>query len=383
MDQLIREAGRLSESGLHTEAEAMIRNALILNSDNRDLLKALLRVLVEASRYEKIHEVTNKLKELESIKNSESEKPTLKFDNQSAEPIAKSVNLQNELDLDFKYAESVEQKELRLTLTTEPEELADLESISSNADESEKPVVQRPIDVSSLAESVASYYDEDEDDGEILDDENEQSEPLSRREKLRKLLDEPKVDTDLVSSLDEEYALELAEEQRGRKELSAIPNRETREGRALQVASELCFEFDLDNDYCDLLASIFLHYGWSTTKSRLRDLLEQDIELKELALAFEIRQLWASNIVFHECITYDGRDQRYVAFPWRLAVEFVRIYHSYPQIEEIEGYLEDVYSEWDRRPSLHRKFSSFYALIKDIVEDCDGPEPPAITDYMR
>ena len=149
------------------------------------------------------------------------------------------------------------------------------------------------------------------------------------------------------------------------------------------MASEICFELDLDNDYCDLLSSIFLHYGWGSTQRRLRDLLEQDVELKELALAFEIRQLWASNIEFHECISYDGREQRYITLPWRLAVEFVRIYHSYPQIEEIEGYLEDVYVEWDRRTSLHRKFNSFYAMVKDIIENCDGPEPPAITEYTR
>ena len=62
MDQLIREANRLSEHGLHNEAEAMLRNALILNPENRDLNKALLLLLIEVGNYKEAQKITEKLK---------------------------------------------------------------------------------------------------------------------------------------------------------------------------------------------------------------------------------------------------------------------------------------------------------------------------------
>ncbi len=381
MEQLIREANRLSEHGLHNEAEAMLRNALILNTDNRNLNKALLLLLIEVGNYEEAQKITEKLKNLDlpSPPPIVEENPA-PIDRIAVKP-GQTSQTQDELDLDFKYAESIEQKELQLSREADPGEISGLNLTPDQAAPVNDPPVERPIDVSTLAESVADYYDEA---GEEADEQvNEEADLFTKEASRPKELDRANLEEEADSSLDEEYALEISEELNGREELSTITSRETREGRALQVASEICFEFDLDSDFCDLLSSIFLHYGWSATQRKLRDLLEQEVELKELALAFEIRQLWASNIEFHERISYDGRDQRYITLPWRLAVEFVRIYHSYPQIEEIEGYLEDIYVEWDRRSSLHRKFNSFYAMVKDIIENCDGPEPPAITEYMR
>lgn len=381
MDQLIREANRLSEHGLHNEAEAMLRNALILNPEDRDLNKALLLLLIEVGNYKEAQKITEKLENLGlPLPPPRVEENSTHIDRIAVRP-GRTSQTQDELDLDFKYAESIEQKELQLSREADPGEISGLNLTLDQAVPASDPPVERPIDVSALAESVADYYDEA---GEEANEQaNEEAVLFTTEASRSKELARANFEKEADSSFDEEYALEISEELNGRKELSTITSRETREGRALQVASEICFEFDLDNDYCDLLSSIFLHYGWSATKPRIRDLLEQEVELKELALAFEIRQLWASNIEFHECISYDGRDQRYITLPWRLAVEFVRIYHSYPQIEEIEGYLEDIYVEWDRRPSLHRKFNSFYAMVKDIIENSDGPEPPAITEYMR
>lgn len=379
MNQLIREANRLASAGLTEQAENLLKNALILNQTNEELLKALLLLLIQSSKYDEAATLTKTLKEL-SNEESQQEVVAKALDPIPSQLRPQHLQIQDELDIDFDYAEKLEHDQLGTKSEEEPNELGENHESSPTPSTQDDSPADRGIDVNGLADSVAEFYDEAQDAEE---QEEDYSALLAKEAQRQRHLEELRVAQDDDYQLDEEYALEITEELRSREELSALPNKETREGRALQVASELCFEFDLDDDFADLLTEIFLHYGWSSTQRKLRDLLEDDLEVRELALAFEIRQIWARNVEFHESVTYDGRAQRYIALPWKTAVEFVRAYHAYPQIEEVEGYLEDAYVEWDRRETLRRRFNSFYLLIADIIENCDGLEPPAITDYMR
>jgi len=251
-------------------------------------------------------------------------------------------------------------------------DLDDLMPISRQGEE-DRDFNRRGFDIDSLADGI-SDDDEDEDDTDWSEDL-----PQERQGFVRKSASTAPLE------LDEDYAEDAFSESPTPEELTSIPDAKSTRERAQEVALELIYEYSLGDEYRPVLTRIFTEYWWSRCKTSMREQLELAVSAKALDMARQIREHWADSPEYHENISDYERHYSYVSLPWRLAIRLVDAYRQYPQFEEIVGFLGFWHDEWDTRNTLRRRFSSFYSMVKHIVErsESDDVDPSAVLDLLR
>jgi hypothetical protein len=354
MEQILTETKRLADAGHFSQAEALLRASLVLNDENPDLLKVLAQILIQTNQYEALAEIAKKLRSLEE------KNPDIESRNELLPENHEESALEEKHSSNFDYATNLESEELFDDLSNNL--LSNIDSHKSTQDiyYKDESHPERAIDINSISESFE--YDQ-------LDDEAS---------------DEDLADEDEFSSNpgpDEDFAIPIDDDAPSRRELSHIPNITSRKARAHQIALKIVNEFELSLKAVELLQTIFYNHWWSKTQTVIRGLLESGATEKELSLAYEVRKLWALKSEFHEVIWRNEVIREYKSLPWVTCLDLVRAYQSYPQIEEIEGYLDEAYQEWGSRASLQREFNSFLGMVQDILENYQGEEPPSMSDF--
>jgi hypothetical protein len=349
MEQLLNEAKRLTDAGYLSQAESLIRASLVLNNENPELLKALAQILIQSNQYEAAAEIAQILATLKE-KSIEIEVEDELAQDENLDSIVKK-----NLNIDFDYAVKLEREELSNNL------LSDIESYKPRQDiyYSDESQPERTVDITSISDAF-------EDDEDIVDDVDE-------------LSDDDQFSVDDLA--DEAYALPIDDDAPSRRELTHIPNIESRKARAHQIALKIANDYEFTLSGVELLQTIFFNHWWSKTQTVIRSLLDSGATEKELSLAYEVRKLWTYKSEFHEVIWGSERVREYKSLPWATCLDLVCAYHSYPQIEEIEGYLDEAYQEWAARSSLQKQFNSFFGMVQEILENCHGEEPPSMSDF--
>lgn len=234
-------------------------------------------------------------------------------------------------------------------------------------------------------EPLSAYHDQEGDD---LDESEEASEPSedidyaalvdedddeSDEQELFLFLEEPSESSpqqsghqqddqsspEWLHSLDDLYEFEDEPE---RPELQQdLLESETiaRSERALQHAIDLGQRYNWDEDGIRLLAEIFTTYWWVSTKRSMQRELERGLEVEELRLAYGLREIWRKYQEF--ALSYQRFP--YSSLSWPLALAIVRSYGSYPEVEEMEMFLIQLFLEWSDSRSLGRHYPSFYAYV--------------------
>jgi hypothetical protein len=130
--------------------------------------------------------------------------------------------------------------------------------------------------------------------------------------------------------------------------------------RARQIALQLGSEYEWDESGVQLLTKIFFRYWWGATQNSLRRELAAGLTPVELALAEQAREIWYQYPEFSEEYIYSGEVvYKYHHLPWPSALALIRNFGGYPDIEEVEKLLIDIYEHWRESPSIMKKFVSF------------------------
>jgi hypothetical protein len=252
-------------------------------------------------------------------------------------------------------------------------DLNELETAFRGSDEATTSL--RAVDIDAVVDGLEHGEErEDEPDSNWSDDLYPEPFELSAEETQR-----------VPAEVDQEYAEDAFSESPTPAELEEIPDAKSVRERAREVALELIYEYGLGAEYTAVLTKIFSEFWWSRCKTSMREQLENAVSAKTLDMARSLRELWAVHPEYHENISEYLRSYAYESLPWRMAVRLVDAYRQYPQFEEVEGFLDFCYGEWDSRPSLQRQFPSFYSMIKNVVErsEADGVDPPDVAGLFR
>ena len=163
----------------------------------------------------------------------------------------------------------------------------------------------------------------------------------------------------------------------------ATENKVTRLERARQIALEIGYEHDWDEDGINTLIDVFFKYGWSNTQKSIRREIELGLTPEELLLADQVRDIWReypeysetseipknyrqrkektiSDILFEDSNVF----QKYFHLSWPTALILIRSYDKYPDPAEIEKLLIDLYDTWRNKASLIKDNHSFRHYIE-------------------
>jgi hypothetical protein len=148
------------------------------------------------------------------------------------------------------------------------------------------------------------------------------------------------------------------------RELERLPERRH---RAIQEAVKLGRKYGWDDDGIYVLAEIFEVYGWNSAKHSLNRLLTAGLEPAELKLASDIRYEWRS------IRRYAASSGRYLheALGWPTALDLVRSFRGYPDIEEVGQFLWEACDDWETSPCLYAEYVSFEDYLKARVMTVD------------
>lgn len=128
----------------------------------------------------------------------------------------------------------------------------------------------------------------------------------------------------------------------------------TRKQRAMQEAIKLGMRFGWGEEGIEYLADVFERHGWSRSKVVIERELEAGLLPDELRLAFAARDIWRG---YPEFAVSTGNFPYFMP-SWTLALKIVRSFRSYPDVDEIEMFLVDVFVEWSDTPALMTGFES-------------------------
>jgi hypothetical protein len=144
----------------------------------------------------------------------------------------------------------------------------------------------------------------------------------------------------------------------------ALDNTLTLEERARLIAVECILAFGWDTKQLPFLIEILARRGWSNTKRALEREVQAGATFDELALAFEIKELWQEssrywiNFNFAFCAG-ESTDATYRHCSWRQALRLVRIYTALPTIDEIYDFFEYEFECWYANQVLRKCFPAF------------------------
>ena len=155
-----------------------------------------------------------------------------------------------------------------------------------------------------------------------------------------------------------------------------LSDRITREERALQKAAELVLLVGWPRSTLPLIQQIFIMSGWGATRLALEREIDKGITPEELILAAHIKAIWAENDIYWIAFNRSGSSQlSHQALSWPNALQIVRSFDSLPQAEEIEFFLEEIFTSWYENPTLRRAFKSFARYLWFRFSDLDGCLP--------
>ncbi len=150
----------------------------------------------------------------------------------------------------------------------------------------------------------------------------------------------------------------------------------SREDRALQKAAELIGKANWPLSTLPLIQQIFIMSGWGQTRLALEREIEKGLTPDELILAAHIKVIWSENDIYW--ISFDktgsSRLSHYV-LSWPSALLIVRSFESLPQVEEIEVFLESLFTSWYENTTLRRAFKAFARYLWFRFANLEGCLP--------
>ncbi|WP_394375212.1 hypothetical protein [Stutzerimonas frequens] len=134
----------------------------------------------------------------------------------------------------------------------------------------------------------------------------------------------------------------------------------SREDRALQKAAELIGKANWPLSTLPLVQQIFVMSGWGATRLALEREIEKGLTPEELILAAHIKVIWSENDIYWIAFDKTGSSRlSHYALSWPTALLIVRSFDSLPQVEEIEVFLENLFTSWYENIVLRRAFKAF------------------------
>ena len=157
--------------------------------------------------------------------------------------------------------------------------------------------------------------------------------------------------------------------------------RVSREGRALQKATELAEMYGWDERGRELLTIVFNRYFWSAAKGAMKRELEKGMTPDELELALGLRDFWKERTEFSIDINYwrrsawsvsDTSHATYQILSWPAALRLIRLANTIPDQAEIEALLDELYLEWYSSRSLQSRYPSFRVYLYRWIDSIAG-----------
>jgi len=140
---------------------------------------------------------------------------------------------------------------------------------------------------------------------------------------------------------------------------------------AEQKAATLAAEFNDRDGLKEVLSEIFMDGCHGQTVKAVRRLLNQGASSDALWLAWQTRLVWRSYPEFSS-----GKKQ---SLSWNTAFRIANSFSGYPEIEEIELLLLELYGIWETKSVINRGYIWFQAFINDLFqrssEDCWNQHP--------
>jgi len=134
----------------------------------------------------------------------------------------------------------------------------------------------------------------------------------------------------------------------------------SREDRALQKAAELIGKANWPLSTLPLIQQIFVMSGWGQTRLALEREIEKGLTPDELILAAHIKVIWSENDIYWIAFDKTGSSRlSHYVLSWPTALLIVRSFESLPQVEEIEVFLEKLFTSWYENIVLRRAFKAF------------------------
>ncbi|MGZ9666291.1 hypothetical protein ACXX9E_09355 [Pseudomonas sp. GNP014] len=150
----------------------------------------------------------------------------------------------------------------------------------------------------------------------------------------------------------------------------------SREDRALQKAAELIVNANWPLSTLRLVQQIFVISGWGTTRLALEREIEKGLTPDELILAAHIKVMWAENDIYWIAFDKTGSSRlSYHVLSWPTALLVVRSFESLPQVEEIEFFLENLFTSWYENYTLRRVFKAFIRYVWFRFANLEGCLP--------
>ncbi|MGI9212728.1 MAG: hypothetical protein ACR2HF_09665 [Methylococcaceae bacterium] len=129
---------------------------------------------------------------------------------------------------------------------------------------------------------------------------------------------------------------------------------------AKDAATDLVLRIGWDRDGIDILAAVFCRYGWGSTKKVLTPFLETGLRPEVLQMADQVRELWASYPAFSLYFTHhQGFSSRQGYLSWTIAIKLVCSFGNYPDMDEIEALLFELYDHWVNDLNLISEYLCF------------------------
>lgn len=134
----------------------------------------------------------------------------------------------------------------------------------------------------------------------------------------------------------------------------------SREDRALQKAAELIGKANWPLSTLPLIQQIFVLSGWGQTRLALEREIDKGLTPDELILAAHIKVIWSENDIYWIAFDKTGSSRlTHYVLSWPTALLIVRSFESLPQVEEIEVFLENLFTSWYENIALRRAFKAF------------------------
>ena len=143
-------------------------------------------------------------------------------------------------------------------------------------------------------------------------------------------------------------------------ESDGLPDKFSREDRALQKAADLIGKANWSISTLPLVQQIFVMSGWGATRLALEREIDKGLTPDELILAAHIKVIWAENDIYWIAFDKTGsRRHSHQVLSWPTALLIVRSFESLPQVEEIEVFLESLFASWYENNTLRYAFRAF------------------------
>ncbi|AWM61557.1 hypothetical protein C6Y58_19460 [Stutzerimonas stutzeri] len=134
----------------------------------------------------------------------------------------------------------------------------------------------------------------------------------------------------------------------------------SREDRALQKAAELIGKANWPLSTLPLIQQIFVMSGWGQARLALEREIDKGLTPDELILAAHIKVIWSENDIYWIAFDKTGSSRlSHYVLSWPTALLIVRSFESLPQVEEIEVFLENLFTSWYENIALRRAFKAF------------------------